>query len=316
MTDRAPAWDLAIDGFLGHLAAERGLASATLEAYGRDLRRLRRWCLAEGLADPAALDDATLRQFLMDSADQLAPRSRARLVSTVRTFGRFLAVEGLADGDPTATLQGPRVARRLPDTLTVRQVERLLAEAGGGAPAGLRDRAILEVLYGCGLRVSELCGMDLADLDRRDATLRVRGKGRKTRVLPVGQPALDALDAWLERGRPSLLKRGAQAAVFLNQRGGRLGRVSVWSLLKRCAAAAGLAGKVSPHTLRHSYATHLLEGGCDLRIVQELLGHADISTTEIYTHVDRGFLWEAYRGAHPRARGRRSRGRDGDHEDL
>ncbi|HOX26388.1 MAG TPA: site-specific tyrosine recombinase [Candidatus Krumholzibacteria bacterium] len=305
MAERAPAWDAAVDGFLAYLAAERGLAAATLEAYQRDLRRLRAWAEPAGLDEPGRLSAGQLRDFLAASAATLAPRSRARLVSTLRSFGRFLAAEGLARGDPAATLQGPRAGRRLPDTLTVSQVERLLATTGGAEPRQLRDRAILEILYGCGLRVSELCGMDLVDLDSREATLRVRGKGSKTRVVPVGQPALAALAVWLDRGRPQLLGRRPNAAVFLNVRGGRLSRISVWNLLQRCAREAGLAGRVSPHTLRHSYATHLLEGGCDLRIVQELLGHADISTTEIYTHVDRSFLWEAYRGAHPRARGPR-----------
>ena len=306
MTESAAAWDLAVDGFLGHLAAERGLASATLEAYHRDLRRLRRWAEAAGHQEPGVLTADLLREFLVTNAGDLAPRSRARLVSTLRSFGRFLAAEGLAPGDAAATLQGPRTRRRLPDTLTVSQVERLLATAVGNQPRQLRDRAMLETLYGCGLRVSELCGLDLVDVDQRAATLRVRGKGSKMRVVPVGQPALEALASWLERGRRQLLGQRAGRAVFLNARGGRLSRVSIWNLLKRSALEAGLAQSISPHTLRHSYATHLLEGGCDLRIVQELLGHADIATTEIYTHVDRSFLWEAYRGAHPRARGRRS----------
>ena len=300
MPERAGAWDRAIDGFLGHLAAERGLATATLEAYQRDLRRLRAWAEPAGRHDPAALDAGDLRTFLVESARPLAPRSRARLVSTLRAFGRFLAAEGLADGDPAATLQGPRTGRPLPDTLTVVQVERLLATVGGVEPRQLRDRAILETLYGCGLRVSELCGLDVVDVDRREATLRVRGKGSKTRVVPVGQPALAALGGWLDRGRAQLMGPRAAAAVFLNARGGRLSRVAVWNLLQRCALEAGLAGKVSPHTLRHCFATHLLQGGADLRVVQELLGHADVSTTQIYTHVDRDRLKEIHRRCHPR----------------
>lgn len=299
------AWDLAVDGFLGHLAAEKGLARATLEAYQRDLARLRRWADDGGGVDPAALTATHLRSFLVERAATLAPRSRARLVSTLRSFGRFLAAEGLAATDPAATLVGPRAGRPLPDILSVAQVERLLATTGGVEPRERRDRAILEVLYGCGLRVSELCGLDLMDLDPREATLRVRGKGSKVRVVPLGEPALQAVQRWLEHGRGSLLGDKRTSAVFLNARGGRLSRVAVWALIKRSAAEAGLAERVSPHTLRHSYATHLLEGGCDLRIVQELLGHADLATTEIYTHVDRSFVWEAYRGAHPRARGGR-----------
>ncbi|MBD3221136.1 tyrosine recombinase, partial [bacterium] len=266
------AWDLAVDGFLGHLTAERGLSAATLEAYQRDLARLRGWAEEAGHHDPAGLAEEHLRAFLLERSGDLAPRSRARLVSTLRSFGRFLVDEGLVARDPTTGLQAPRTGRRLPDTLTVVQVERLLATVGGVGPRDRRDRAILEVLYGCGLRVSELCGLDLVDVDRRDATVRVRGKGRKVRVVPVGDPALRALDGWLEHGRGELLKERQIPAVFLNARGGRLSRVSVWSLLKRAATGAGLADRISPHTLRHSYATHLLEGGCDLRVVQELLG--------------------------------------------
>ena len=298
-------WDLAVDGFLGHLSAERGLAAATLEAYRRDIQKLRRWAEENGHHQPAELEADQLRTFLVERAAELAPRSRARLVSTLRSFGRFLVSDRLTDVDPAATLVGPKAGRPLPDTLSVSQVEQLLGVVGGAEPRPRRDRAILEVLYGCGLRVSELCGLNLLDLDLREATLRVRGKGSKMRVLPLGEPALQALRSWLDPARGQLLKDRRTSAVFLNARGGRLSRVSVWNLLKTAAAEAGLSGEISPHTLRHSYATHLLEGGCDLRIVQELLGHADLSTTEIYTHVDRRFVWEAYRGAHPRARGRR-----------
>ncbi|MDY0110409.1 MAG: tyrosine recombinase [Candidatus Krumholzibacteria bacterium] len=302
MIDPAAGWDQAIDGCLAQLAAERGLARATLAAYQHDLQRLRAWARGAGIGEPYALTADDLRAFLIAAAADLAARSRARLVSTLRAFGRYLAETGPAAADPAATLRGPKVGRPLPDFLSVAQVERLLSTATGASPRDLRDRAILEVLYGCGLRVSELCGADLVDLDQAAATLRVRGKGSKTRVVPVGQPALAALAAYLARGRPRLLSRRPTAALLLNRRGGRLSRVSVWQVLQRCATAAELAGRISPHTLRHCYATHLLEGGCDLRIVQELLGHADLSTTEIYTHVDRAFVQEAYRSAHPRAR--------------
>jgi len=184
----------------------------------------------------------------------------------------------------------------------VDQVVRLIEAIDGRDPAALRDRAILEVLYGCGCRVSELCGVDVADLDRGESTLLLRGKGRKQRLVPVGGPALDAVADWLQSGRGHLIGRRPTAALFLNRRGGRLSRVSIWGLIKRAAGAAGLPETLSPHTLRHSYATHLLEGGADLRVVQELLGHADISTTEIYTHIDRSWLTSAWLEAHPRAR--------------
>jgi integrase/recombinase XerD len=296
-------WDDALDAYLGHASAEKGLAAASLAAYAADLRRLSTWAAAAGHGGPAEMRAEHLRAFLLACAEDLQPRSRARLLSTLRSFFRFLVGEDLATADPTSTLVAPRAGRPLPAVLQLTQVERLLAVVSGREPADLRDRAILEVLYGCGLRVSELCGLDLPDLDPIEASVRVRGKGSKQRVLPVGGPALAAVDDWLRGGRPRLVGRQLNAAIFLNRRGGRLSRVSVWALLKRCALTAGLAGEITPHTLRHTYATHLLEGGADLRIVQELLGHADISTTEIYTHVDRAFLQEAYRAAHPRARG-------------
>ena len=299
----ADAWDSALDAFLAHASAEKGLARNSLESYQRDLTGFRRWAEAAGKNDPARIETADLRAFLLVVSQRLQARSRARLVSTLRSFYRFLVAEQIAAQDPTAGISAPRTGRKLPSVLTLRQVERLLAAVTGECPPDLRDRAILEVLYGCGVRVSELCGLDSTDLDFRAATLRVHGKGSKQRLIPIGGPALTALDVYRERGRRELAGRQATAALFLNQRGGRLSRVSIWSLLKRYARVAGLAANVAPHTLRHSYATHLLEGGADLRVVQELLGHADIATTEIYTHVDRTFLTEVYRAAHPRARG-------------
>lgn len=301
--DAARAWDEALDAFLGHAGIEKGLATATLEAERHDLERLRAWALRAGLRAPGAVRDRHLREFLLDSARELAASSRARLLSTLRSFFRFLQSEGRVDGDPTTTIIAPKRGRHLPDVLSVAQVERLLAW-GDESPTGLRDRAALELLYGCGCRVSELCGLDVADLDRAEATARLRGKGSKERQVPVGEPALLAVDHYLAAGRPRLAGRRPSPALLLNRRGGRLTRVSVWALVKTAGAAAGLPPTLSPHTLRHSYATHLLEGGADLRVVQELLGHADISTTEIYTHVDRAWLAEAWRSAHPRA-GRR-----------
>ena len=295
-------WDMALDDFLAHCGAEKGLASASLEAIRFDLARLRRWSDAEGLSAPTALRDHHLRSFLIESAGELAPASRARLLSTLRSFFRFLVAENLTDIDPTSTLVAPRRGWTLPAVLTLNQVERLLLTVDGARPVDLRDRAILEVLYGCGCRVSELCGLDVTDLDPAEAMLLLRGKGRKQRLVPVGEPALEAVGLFLRAGRPDLLGKSPNAALFLNQRGGRLSRVSVWNLIKKTGAAAGLPDRLSPHTLRHTYATHLLEGGADLRVVQELLGHADIGTTEIYTHVDRAWLTEAWLGAHPRAR--------------
>ncbi len=296
------SWDLALDNYLAHCGADKGLASASLEANRFDLARLRRWAEAEGLSGPASIGDHHLRSFLMESAGELAPSSRARLLSTLRSFFRFLVAEELAAVDPTTTLIAPRRGRKLPTVLTLNQVERLLETVDGARPRDLRDRAILEVLYGCGCRVSELCGLDVTDLDRSEATLLLRGKGRKQRLVPVGEPALEAVRLYLRAGRSELVGKSPHAALFLNRRGGRLSRVSVWNLIKKTGAMAGLPESLSPHTLRHTYATHLLEGGADLRVVQELLGHADIGTTEIYTHIDRAWLTEAWLGAHPRAR--------------
>ncbi len=297
-----PAWETALDTFLHHCAVDRGLATASLEAMHHDLMRLGAYAVEAGPPDPDQVTDRDLRAFLLNSATELAASSRARLLSTVRSFYRFRREEGCLDEDPTATILAPKTSRRLPTVLSVRQVEELIESAMGPEPADGRNAAILEVLYGCGARVSELCGLDLNDLDQDEATVLLRGKGRKQRRVPLGEPALQALDRYLLEGRPLWAGPKSGGAIFLNQRGGRLSRVSVWNLIKRAARDCGLKADLSPHTLRHSFATHLLEGGADLRVVQELLGHADISTTEIYTHVDRAWLTEAWLEAHPRAR--------------
>ncbi len=302
-TDAGPSWDLAVDTFMSHCSAEKGLARASLEAGEHDLNRLRRWAESEaGCAGPAGLQDQNLRDFLLTCTSDLGTASRARLLSTIRSFYRFLETESLVPADPTATIAAPRRGRKLPDVLGVEQVERLIESVAGQEPVDQRDRAILEILYGCGCRVSELCGLDVPDWDPQEGTLLLRGKGRKQRLVPVGGPAADALQRWIGAGRGRMVGKKTTAAVFLNQRGGRSSRVSVWSLIKRAGSAAGLPESLSPHTLRHSYATHLLEGGADLRVVQELLGHADISTTEIYTHLDRSWLTSAWLEAHPRAK--------------
>jgi len=295
-------WDEAIDGFLTYASADKGLANTTLDAYGSDLRRLATWGSAAGHTSPSDLGPGELRSFLIETGPELAARSRARLVSTLRSFYGFLLSDQHVVSDPTQQILAPRIGRKLPNVLNRVQIEALMTAPDPTARGGKRDRAILEMLYGCGLRVSELCGLDLLDVDERESLLRVRGKGRKERIVPIGRPALDAFRRYRDAERRDLLGDGRHAAVLLNQRGGRLSRVSVWSLLRRHALSAGLPGDVSPHTLRHTYATHLLEGGADLRVVQELLGHAAITTTEIYTHIDRAFLAEAYRSAHPRAR--------------
>jgi integrase/recombinase XerD len=299
---QSPVWEQDLEGFLAHCGADKGLANATLDALHSDLARLRRWAVADGLLEPRGIQDRDLRRFLMGTADELAARSRARLLSSLRSFFRFLVEEGGMAENPTETIVAPKLGRKLPVVLSPDQIVRLIEHVDGGDPALLRDRAILETLYGCGCRVSELCGLDIPDLDAGEATLLLRGKGRKHRRVPVGEPALAALARYLDEGRPVFASKQPISAVFLNQRGGRLSRVSVWNLIKKVARETGLANRLSPHTLRHSFATHLLEGGADLRVVQELLGHSDINTTEIYTHVDRAWLAAAWLEAHPRAR--------------
>ena len=301
MTECRRHWEDAGEGFLDHVTVEKGLATNTRLAMHHDLDHLRKWALEAGRS-PREITAEDLRSFLLAVSGVLQASSRARLVSTLRGFFDFLVLEGERQNDPTATIIAPRRGRRLPVCLRPRDVARFLDLPADDAPAALRDRAILETLYGSGCRVGELCGLDVLDLDADEATLLLRGKGNKQRRVPVGGPCLDALMAYLGRGRPSLIRGPEGRAMFLNQRGGRLSRVSVWNMVKRRGAEVGLAEGLSPHTLRHSFATHLLAGGADLRIVQELLGHADIATTEIYTHVDRAWLHEVWRQAHPRAR--------------
>jgi len=293
--------------YIDHLRAERGLAGNTVEAYRRDLTRYRAYLDETGLADPreVAPDDlqafvAWLRRARLGEGKTYAESSVARMVVAVRGFHRFLAREGLADEDVSADLATPRAPRSLPKALSVEDVELLLAAPTGGEPLTLRDRAMLEVLYGAGLRISELTGLDVDDVDRVDRLVRVRGKGDKERIVPYGELAATALDAWLAQARPGVA--GRDPALYLNARGGRLTRQGAWKIIGGHADRVGLGERVSPHTLRHSFATHLLDGGADVRAVQELLGHASVTTTQIYTLVSRAALRKVYEQAHPRAR--------------
>ena len=306
----------AAEGWLNHLRVERGRSEHTLAAYRRDLRRYLRFLAGQGISDPQAVREKHITDFLshLRTGDEdhqpLAATSAARSVVAVRGFHRFLAWEGEVAADPAQQIQPPTPPRRLPSPLTIDQVQALLdAAAVGESPAALRDRALLEVLYGSGARVSEALALDVDDVelgrseDGSGGVVRLFGKGAKERIVPMGRYARQALDTWLVRGRPALAIKGAgTAAVFVNSRGGRLSRQSAWKALKAAAERAGLAEHVSPHTLRHSFATHLLDGGADVRIVQELLGHASVTTTQIYTHVSTQRLREVYAQAHPRAR--------------
>lgn len=299
-------------GWVDHLRVERGVARNTLLSYGRDLRRYGKFLAARGVEDLTSVTEVDVRAFLAHlrdgSADQqpLSAASAARALVAVRGLHKFLYAEGDLPSDPAADVTPPRPAQRLPKAISVSEAERLLAAAAiGDGHVALRDRALLEVLYGTGARISEAVGLDIDDVDLRAGTVRLRGKGNKQRFIPLGSYARGALSAYLVRGRPALANKGLQAgatAVFLNQRGGRLSRQSAWTLIQTAAERAGLGQSVSPHTLRHSFATHLLEGGADVRVVQELLGHASVSTTQIYTLVTVQRLREVYAQAHPRAR--------------
>src|ERR671916_567623 len=292
--------------FLAYLEFERGLSRNTLEAYRGDLLQLGRF-LAE--RDVSALDAtaADIGDFLTHLAKgdsdhrPASPATIHRKSACLRSFYRHLRREGLRDSDPTAGLSAPRRSRKLPHVLTRGEIDRLLSQPRGTDPHALRDRALLELMYACGLRASEAIGLELGDVDLEDRVLRARGKGSKERIVPIGQAALKALRIYLERGRPGLVKDGAEAHLFVNFRGAKLTRQGLYKTVRRHATSAAVADRMSPHTLRHTFATHLLAGGCDLRSVQEMLGHADVSTTQLYTHLSSERLKDVYFKAHPRA---------------
>jgi integrase/recombinase XerD len=292
--------------YLDHLRAERGLARNTVEAYRRDLGRYGTYLADVAIADPREVTPEDVEAFVAwlrgrpsASGAPYAESSVARIVVAVRGFHRFLAREGLTDEDAAAGVGTPPAARRLPKALSIADVERLLTAPVGQVPLARRDRALLELLYGAGLRISETVTLDLDDLDPVDRLVRVRGKGDKERVVPYGEVASHALDLWLVGGRAATGPRSH--ALFLNARGGRLTRQGAWKMVAGHAERVGLTQAVSPHTLRHSFATHLVDGGADVRAVQELLGHASVTTTQIYTLVSRSALREVYERAHPRA---------------
>lgn len=295
-------WDELVREFLLYLRVEKGLSPRTLEAYGRDLERFVHFARGLGAGGPEELKREELTAFLGQLAEEgLSPRSVARTTAAIRRFHRFLLEEGRRASHAALDLRYPRYVRRLPRVISVAEVERLLGQPFARNPIGLRDKAILETLYATGMRVSELVGLDVEDLDLLEAEVRVMGKGSRERVVPVGSKALEALREYLEAGRPALAKYPGQRALFLNTRGRRLTRQRVWEILRGKAERVGLGGRVTPHTLRHSCATHLLERGADLRYIQELLGHASIGTTQVYTHVSKERIREVYLRAHPRA---------------
>ena len=308
----------AIERFLGVLALERGLGPKTCEAYGRDLRRFAAFAAGQGVARPRGVGRGLLLDFLASEKEAgLAPASLARRVAALRAFFRGLYAEQIIPEDPSSDLDSPDLWERLPVTLSAEEVEALLAAPDPSDAFGLRDRALLELLYASGMRESEAADLPLERLHLDEATVRVLGKGRKERVVPIGSRAVAALRDYLERGRPAL-EGGARpshrrpdgapppppratTAVFLSKSGRPLTRMTIWRIVERHVLAAGIEGHVSPHTLRHSFATHLLAGGADVRSIQEMLGHASIQTTQIYTHVDSDRLLAIHRRFHPRA---------------
>lgn len=290
-----------VDAYLDHLRVERALAPKSVEAYARDLGKLCAHAEEQGVSGPDGVDDTLVSTYMVAlGAQGLGARSAARHLSAVRGFARFLVRERVLEADPCALVDRPRVGRRLPKVLSLAEIERILDAPDRTGFRGLRDRAILQVMYAAGLRVSEVVGLKLGDVDRSKGIVSPFGKGQKRRLVPLGEHALDALDAYLHV-RGAHPRAAGSSALFLSPRGGPLTRQAVWKMLGGYARGVGVSKPSSPHKLRHSFATHLLEGGADLRSVQALLGHADISTTEIYTHLADDHVRAAYKRAHPRA---------------
>jgi integrase/recombinase XerD len=293
--------------FLAYLEFERGLSRNTLEAYRSDLLQYGAWLSRRGL-DALAVSHADLAAFTAelaaghDDRPPVAPATLQRKTACLRSFYRHLRRTGTLAEDPTAQLRAPRQSRRLPHVLTRDEVAKLLGQPTGTEPPALRDRALLEVMYACGLRASEAIALEAGHIDLEAGVLRARGKGNKERLVPIGSAAARALTVYLQRGRPHLVGDRWESKLFVNRRGTGLTRQGLYKIVQRHAASAGLADKMSPHTLRHTFATHLLAGGCDLRSLQEMLGHADIATTQLYTHLSAERLKDVYFDAHPRAR--------------
>jgi integrase/recombinase XerD len=304
--DSAPAEALArafqLERFRDYLALEAGNSPHTVENYLRDVRRLAEYGASKGIRGPGDVTAAQLREFIYFLKDLgLAATTIRRQISALRTYYKFLVGEGIVARDPSERIESPKRWRTLPTVLTVADVERLLAAPNTDEPLAIRDRALLEFAYATGVRVSELIGLTLQDILFEEGVARVFGKGAKERLVPVGRRALGAVALYAREIRPTLEKGVGRGALFLNARGTPLSRVGAWGVIKKMAKRAGITKRVTPHTLRHTFATHLLEGGADLRAVQEMLGHADLSTTQLYTHVDRDYLRSVHKSYHPRA---------------
>ncbi len=291
-----------LEQFRDYLALEAGNSANTIENYMRDVRRLVTHATGQGIQQPEAITAAGLREFVYTLKDLgLSPATIHRQISALRTYFRFLVAEGHLTRNPSERLESPKRWRSLPTVLSVADIDRLLTAPTPDRPTGIRDRALLELAYATGGRVSELVGVGLQDLSFEEGVVRLFGKGAKERLVPVGRRALGAVALYVRESRPSLDRGKGRGRVFLNARGTPLSRVGAWGIIKQAAVGAGIAKRVTPHTLRHTFATHLLEGGADLRAVQEMLGHADLATTQIYTHIDREYLRTVHRQFHPRA---------------
>lgn len=298
------SWDRHISDYHSFLRLEKSLSANTIEAYIRDVSSFARFIGIEDAGpSPAGVDIRHLRDFITTIAELgISPRSHARIISGLRSFFRFLLLDDRIKTDPTALLEGPRTGRTLPEVLSVEEIDRIIAAIDMGKPEGQRNRAILETLYSCGLRVSELVNLKISNLYFMQGFIRVEGKGDKERLVPIGSRAIDEINRYFEhRGSMQNIQPGEENIVFLNRRGHRLTRVMVFIVIREHAAMAGIKKKISPHTFRHSFATHLIDGGADLRAVQEMLGHESIQTTEIYTHLDREYLRYTIIQFHPRA---------------
>jgi integrase/recombinase XerD len=290
-----------LTSFRDHLSLEAGTSAHTIDAYQRDLRRLAEYAASKGIRDPGGLTTQHLREFVFLLKDLgLSGATIRQNISAIHTWFGFLANEGLVDRDPSERLETPKRWRTLPETLSVAEVTRLLDTPSVDEKLAWRDRVMLELAYGAGLRVSELCDLGLGDLLLQENLVRAFGKGKKERLVPIGRAVVAAVSVYLHQTRPILDRGSSKGRVLLNARGEPLSRVGAWGIVKKRATQAGITKRVTPHTLRHSFATHLLEGGADLRAVQEMLGHADLSTTQIYTHVDRDYLRTVHHKFHPR----------------
>ena len=287
------------EAYIDHLAVEKGLSPLTLDAYRSDLREYFIWLAGAGIDSPESIDLESSLRFASGLEKKKSRASRSRLPSAVKGFHRYLYREGELDDLDITSISAPKIRRHVPFVLSQEETSRLL-EQPDDSKKGLRDKAMLEIAYSTGMRVSEVCGLRFESFDLESKLVRVRGKGNKERIVPVGVPAVRSMERYIAEARPEFLSDSPSPFIFLNYRGGQISRVSFWKMLKKYAAMAGLPADVTPHTLRHSFATHLVEGGADLRVIQELLGHSSIATTQIYTRLDVDYLLEVHRTFHPR----------------